>query len=193
MKARRVAADSLLRLVRIASYLKDQEGKSNPVTATDLDVLTAAAAVVGHAPPGLDDSDAIVRARCAQALRAAAQALATQFQRPPTDTKTTPAPGRARSPQEVAAIKEVLKAFDDAGPRLIVGLQDSDVDARLALVEALERLSDVRYRLAEEPISVGALGKAQGSRSPGAAAGQRSAEPVRQGRVACRGTAPRRQ
>jgi HEAT repeat protein len=153
---RRVAADGLLRLISIASYLKDLKLKSLAVWAEDIDVLNADFEVVRVAPLGLGDPDAEVRARCADAIRVCAQVFAVFFQRQLEESKNigilTP-----RSPAEVEAMKAVLKAFQEAGPRLAGALEDPDVDVRLFVVQALERLSDARYRLAEEPINVAAV------------------------------------
>jgi HEAT repeat protein len=161
VKIRRVAADGYLRLITIANYLKDQTLKSPNVWANDQDVLDTAVAVVRNAPAGLNDSDAAVRASCADALRACASVLAGYFQRPPEESKTLAPLARPYSPTEVALIKELLKAFDDAGPRIARALEDTNPDVRLFLTQGLERLSDARYRLGEEPVNVGAFGKVQ--------------------------------
>jgi HEAT repeat protein len=158
---RRVAADSLLRVITVANYLKEHELGSPPVFAKEIDVLIADAEVARNAPSGLTDADAEVRARCAEALRAGAAALASMFQRPQEETKKLgPGPGlHIYSLAEVNAIKDVLKAYATAGPRLAASLADPSAEVRAALVQGLERLSDARYRLAEDPVTIGAPGR----------------------------------
>jgi HEAT repeat protein len=161
VRVRRVAADGLLRLIAIASYLRDQRLRSEDVSATEYDVITAAAAVVAAAPIALTDKDTLVRTRAAQALRASAQALADLFKKSPEDTKRVAPTTTTYTPADVEAIKELLKAFQRAGPELTAALTDADPEVRLAVVGTLARLSDARYRLAEEPISFGTAGKLQ--------------------------------
>ncbi len=161
VKARRIAADGLLRLASIVGYLKEQTLKSPPVFATDLDVMDAATEVVRHAPAGLGDADNLVRARCAEAMRTAGQVVALLFQRPPEESRNLTPFIAPYSPAVVAAVKDLLKAFETAGPRMAQSLADPEVDVRLALVQTLERLSDARYRLAEEPVVVGTINKVQ--------------------------------
>ncbi len=60
---RRVAADSLLRLITVADYLKEQALHGTPISADKQDVLIADAEVARYAPTGLSDSDAGVRER----------------------------------------------------------------------------------------------------------------------------------
>jgi HEAT repeat protein len=84
--------------------------------------------------------------------------LAVMFQRPLEENKALVAL-TPKTAAELAAIAALLKAFDEAGPRMAAALADLDVDVRLFLVQALERLSDVRYRLAEDPITANQDGK----------------------------------
>ncbi len=104
VQSRRIAADGLVRLIGIANYLKELELKSLPVWANKTDVLVTDAEVVRHAPTGLTDADAVVRSRCAEALRVCAQVLAVQFQRPPEDRKDLPSSSEYTRPQ-IDAIK----------------------------------------------------------------------------------------
>jgi HEAT repeat protein len=155
VKVRRVAAESMLRLVADGAYLKEQTFKSTPVWANDLDVLTVAAEVVPTAAIGLGDADMAVRLSCAEALRTSARALAVNVQRKPGGAGNPAARVRPRGPGEIAALKALLQAFAVAGPRIAVCLGDPSVEVRHALVRTLERLGDARYRLAEEPLDVG--------------------------------------
>jgi HEAT repeat protein len=164
VRARRVAADGLLRLVSIANYLREESLKKPPVSATDLDVLAATAEVVRRAPDGLADADTIVRGRCAETMHVSGSVLSELFKRTPDqigfEAKELKPPAKSRVSRafthaDIEGIKDALKAFGDAGPRLAGALQDPDVEVRLALVRALERLSDARARLAEEPLSIG--------------------------------------
>jgi HEAT repeat protein len=112
---------------------------------------------------GLNDADGVVRARCADAIRATAEVLADLLKRTSDDGKPgEPPPARGFSQADIDGIKDVLKAFQAAGPRLAGSLQDADVGVRLAVVQTLERLSDTRFRLAEEPLSIGSYGKITG-------------------------------
>jgi HEAT repeat protein len=157
---RRVAAEGILGLINIPRYMEALQLKNPAVSATPQDVIESGIEVVRVAPGGLGDSDAVVRLKCAEAVHGSAQGLATLFQRTTEDTKfITPIPRKELSPAEIAAVKELLKVFEAAGPKLAPSLADSNAEVRLALVQALERLSIARYRLAEEPVVVGALGK----------------------------------
>jgi HEAT repeat protein len=154
VKVRRVAADGLMRLVSIAAYLRDQSERTAEVSASPLEVITAAAEVVRHAQPGLQDGDPIVRLRTAQALKESARVLSDMFKKRPQDLKQL-APSTAYiSAADVAALKETLRAFQDAGAPLASVLQDASPEARLAAVETLERLSEARFRINEEPVNV---------------------------------------
>jgi HEAT repeat protein len=160
VKERRVAADGLLRLVTVAAFLNQSSLTKPAVRADRADALTAAAEVVRQAPAGLADKDVVVRARCAEALHASAMVLADVLKRTPDEGKPLPTPARTHFlPAEVAAIKDMLKLLDEAGPRFAAGLADPDVGVRLGLANALERIGDARYRLNEEPVTYGLPGK----------------------------------
>jgi HEAT repeat protein len=167
VQARRIAADGLSRLVGISEYLEDElRLKRRPVWTERVELLVTCAEVVKQAPKGLNDVDAVVRSHCAEALKASAQVLMAQFQRPPDEKKDLQGKKDLKAvvknfpPGEINAIKDILKAFHDAGPRLAGALKDPSAEVRLGAVHTLERLSDVRYRLAEVPVNVGAFGKA---------------------------------
>ena len=168
VQIRRIAADGLLRLVSIAEYLEDTtlRLKQRPVWTYKVEVLNTCAEVVKQAPKGLTDADAGVRTASTETIKACAQVLLVQFQRPPEDKKLEDKkdqgapPPRGFSPAEIQAIKDILKAFDNAGPRLVDALKDANVEVRLGVVQTLERLSDIRFRLAEESVNVGIFDKA---------------------------------
>jgi HEAT repeat protein len=155
VQVRRVAAESLLRLVANVAYLQEQAFKSAPVWANDLDALSVGAEAVPPAASGLSDTDTAVRLSCADALRTSAQALAVNLQRKPGGAGNGTRRVRPRGTDEIAALKALLQAFAVAGPRVAVSLGDPSVEVRHALVQTLERLGDARYRLAEEPLVVG--------------------------------------
>jgi hypothetical protein len=160
VKARRVAADSLLRLIGIARYLMDQKLKGKgEVEADPADVLLADVEVVRQAPLGLGDADCVVRAQSAEALHSGAEALASLVQRVEVKeeerAKALKVPiSMTFTPAGASALKDLLKEFDSAGARIAATLHDPKVDVRLPLVQALERLSDARYRLNQEPITI---------------------------------------
>jgi HEAT repeat protein len=160
VQVRRIAADGLLRLISISEYLEDElRLKLRPVWTQKVEMLLTCAEVVKEAPKGLHDSDAVVRTMSTDAIRVCAQVLLTQFLRPPDDKKEEATAVKDFPPAQINAIKEILKAFETAGPRLVDALKDTNVEVRLGVVQTLERLSDIRYRLAEESVNVGALGK----------------------------------
>src|SRR5207244_4316392 len=107
------------------------------------------------------NADPTVRASCAEAVRVAAQVLVVLVQRTQEEGKKLDLPTPRFSPADMAQLKELLKAFADAGPRLAHGLEDPEPDVRGPLVSALERLSDARYRLSEEAMTVGVGNKIQ--------------------------------
>jgi HEAT repeat protein len=157
---RREAAEGMLGLINIPRYLEALQLKNPAVSAIPQDVIEAGTEVVRFAPGGLADSDGAVRARSGTAISASAQGLAGLFQRTTEDSKIyTPIPRKELTRSEVNAIKDLLTVFKDAGPKLVSALADPNPEVRLAIVQALERLSVTRYRLAEEPVSVGAFGK----------------------------------
>lgn len=161
---RRVAADGLVRIITIATYLKEQSLRDTPVRADKLDVLIAAGAVAHYAPEGLADADAVTRERCTEALRAGAQALTSLLQQPVYQKPSEQAKRDVRdfnpfSPAEINTLKDVLASYAKAGPRLAATLRDPSADVRVADVRTLEQLSDVRYRLAKDDLNIGEVDK----------------------------------
>jgi HEAT repeat protein len=157
-QTRRLAAGGLVQLVKVVTYLRKGQIEAG-VQSTQAELYATAEQVVRAAGAGTQDVDAEVRALCLTAILEGAQALGDLPGAYPK--KEFPPPGRPMTPMEIkkinveyklvreqiAEIRPLLKALADQRGNLARALHDEVAEVKLAAVQALENIGQVRLRL----------------------------------------------
>ncbi|MCI0376214.1 MAG: HEAT repeat domain-containing protein [Gemmataceae bacterium] len=162
---RRIAADGLAQLVRVAAHLY-RHGKTNaPVEVTRDDVDAALTQVIPACSIGVQDEDPQVRHLCLIALQDASKALADLIKDgEPKDKFPTSFFSEEQRAEiqrfhqtvnaELKAAEPVAKALQAQGKSLALALDDPDVHVKLAAMEALENIGNARIRLRRRVLSI---------------------------------------
>jgi len=179
---RRVAADSLGQLVKLAAHLQKPGPTAANVKATLPDVLEAAEMVIRTAPVTLGDADAHVRRAGVEALNSAAQVVSDMIDDAYARTEFAP-PGRPLTQNEIADVarkyeiakrqlrrlrqddlvappkdeespKPALAALNAQGEALARALRDPDAGVRLAAAQTLMQAAWARLRVRQLAFSL---------------------------------------
>lgn len=157
---RRLAAESLIQMVKVVNHLQRKTRSTSGVEANRQDLLDTVTHVVKLGGAGTRDSDAQVRESCLQALQVSAQAIADLI---PEGAKRTeyPREGRelteeerkkiegdqARSLKDIGELVVQLKAFQQLGGVLAQTLEDRHPRVQMAALAAAENFGIIRFRL----------------------------------------------
>lgn len=176
---RRLAAEGLAQLVRVAAHLHKRGRSAAGVEASRPEVLAAAKAAVPPAAEGLKDPDPVVRRHALQALETAAQAL---YDLAPQAfaAKDFPPAGRrlnaeetqdilakqAKVRAEIAEAAPLFRAFRERIEPLAATLRDPDPGVRRQAADALERIASARLRFRTYMASVPQIAGAADAGAP---------------------------
>ncbi|MCI0638871.1 MAG: HEAT repeat domain-containing protein [Gemmataceae bacterium] len=163
---RRLAADGLAQLVRVAAHLQQRPGETTrPVEATRADVFAALKQVIPACSAGFHDEDPEVRHLCLGALQVSTKALGDLI--PDGAGKDEFPTGALTDEQradiqrwhqdlsaELKAVEPVAKALQAQSKSLAQALDDPDVHVKLAAMQALESIGNARIRLRRRVLSV---------------------------------------
>lgn len=141
---RRAAARALGDIVTTITQLATRTGSATGVVASRSDLLVVLTSVIPVAASGLQSPDSDVRSLCGVALKDAARSLYKQVETRTVDEVIDLAEYKRQVMEERQEFMPVLQALRQAAPAFQAGLQDSDREVKINVLEALENLGLAR-------------------------------------------------